>query len=114
MPAAMSWEVAVASVELLARLSEEWQCPGFINFTGGEPLLRFDFLRELVDHTAHVASSRGIPLRCSFGITNGTVLPDGMIEFLQRTNHVVSVSLDGPEELHNANRRFPGGEGLTE
>jgi len=110
-PEHMSWDVATAGVELLARLAREWNCPGFLNFTGGEPLLRFDFLKQLVEHTAAVAQREGVELKCSFGITNGTVSPPGLSEYLRETGHVISVSLDGPGPMHDANRRFPDGQG---
>ncbi len=110
-PRHMSWEVAIAAVELLARLAKEWNCPGFLNSTGGEALLRFDFLKQLGEHTAAVGSREHVELRCSFGITNGTMAPPGLAEYLQETDHVISVSLDGPALLHDINRCFPDGRG---
>jgi lipopolysaccharide/colanic/teichoic acid biosynthesis glycosyltransferase len=70
----MSWQVAAVAVELLARLAKRWDCPGFLNFTGGEPLLRFDFLKRLVEHTAAVAQREDVDLKCSFGIDRKSVV----------------------------------------
>lgn len=72
-----------------------------IEFQGGEPLLAFPFVRQFVD----VAESRLGPKSPSFVICSAFGrLPDEMLEWAKHHDVVFSVSLDGPESLHNRNR----------
>lgn len=75
-----------------------------VNFGGGEPLLRGDFL-DIV----HYAHSRGITICIS---TNGTTLDDGLVdELITMTPIYLQVSLDGARaETNDAIR----GEGTFE
>lgn len=43
--------------------------------------------------------------------TNGTIFDDGIIEFLIDNDFKITISFDGPEELHNVNRVFSNGKG---
>ncbi|MBZ5722774.1 MAG: anaerobic sulfatase maturase [Acidobacteriia bacterium] len=42
--------------------------------------------------------------------TNGTLLDDDWCRFLRRSHFLVGLSIDGPEELHDAFRRSKGGQ----
>jgi len=46
--------------------------------------------------------------------TNGTLLTDEWAEFFSKEDFFVSISIDGPQALHNANRIFAGGRGSFE
>lgn len=77
-----------------------------IVFFGGEPLLNFETIRFVAEH----ASVRGQELgkRVNFALTtNGTLLTEKVIDFLEEANIGVTVSLDGFEETHDRYRRFP-------
>ena len=73
-----------------------------INVTGGEPLLRrdlFEIMRE--------AHALGFPWGM---VTNGTLITPEVVEQMRQTGmRTISISLDGPEELHERIRRLPGG-----
>lgn len=43
--------------------------------------------------------------------TNGTLMNDQWISLFQRNKFGVSISLDGPEAIHDRYRRYPSGEG---
>jgi radical SAM protein with 4Fe4S-binding SPASM domain len=73
-----------------------------ISFSGGEPLLRKDF----IDLAAH-AGRQGFK---SVGVaTNGTLIDESMAQRLRRTGIDVQVSIDGDSaEIHDAQRGVPG------
>ena len=73
-----------------------------IGFYGGEPLIAYDFIKETVEYTQKVARGKNINF---FITTNGTILSRKIIKFLSENNFSVTVSLDGPEAIHDKNRR---------
>jgi uncharacterized protein len=75
---------------------------------GGEPtLLGLDFFREVVRLQAEHAGKK----RVSNAIqTNGTLLDDEWCAFLTEYGFLVGLSIDGPEELHDAYRVDKGGK----
>jgi His-Xaa-Ser system radical SAM maturase HxsB len=76
---------------------------------GGEPLLAFDMIREVVPLAKMKAKERGKEL----GIvvtTNLACATDEMLEYFRDENVRVSTSLDGPAFLHNKNRPRPGND----
>lgn len=71
-----------------------------IEFHGGEPLLFADTVMELADYL-----KRGLGANVHFTlVTNGTLITREMAEGLAQRRFTVSVSLDGPETVHNENR----------
>lgn len=70
---------------------------------GGEPLLRpLSFYRKAIQLQCRYANGRHID-NCIQ--TNGVLLNDEWCRFLKDNNWLVGISIDGPEELHNAYRR---------
>ena len=81
-----------------------------IVFFGGEPLLRFPLLRAAVHEARAMADARGKEI--SFSITtNGTLLTREISGFLGENGISVCVSIDGPREVHDANRPYASGRG---
>jgi uncharacterized protein len=84
-------------------MKEEWSDCVEIDFFGGEPLLGFEFMRDVVDwfHT----KSWNKDHRFLIG-TNGTILNDEIKEWLYKNRGCVNVglSLDGTREAHNISR----------
>ena len=75
-----------------------------IEFQGGEPLLNFDVLKFIVNYANEKNKESEKDLRFSV-VTNLEEMDDEKLDFLVRNNVSVCTSLDGPEELHNFNRR---------
>src|SRR5581483_11255438 len=78
-----------------------------IEFQGGEPLLNFSLIKEIVQ-----AARRKAPpgKYIEFVIaTNLALLDDEIISFCREEAISISTSLDGPADLHNKNRPRPGG-----
>ncbi len=81
-----------------------------IEFQGGEPLLNFERIRQIVEMAVERNATAGKQL--SFVIaSNLSALTDEILEFCATHGIFLSTSLDGPEDLHNANRPRPGRNG---
>ena len=74
-----------------------------IEFQGGEPLLNFDLIRYIVLEAEQRNRTEGRNLAFVIA-TNLSVLSDEIIDFCRTHKIMLSTSLDGPEDLHNANR----------
>lgn len=96
-PGELSTSEALRVIEEMAACGVE-----AISFSGGEPLLRKDFI-ELAAH----AGRQGFK---SVGVaTNGTLIDERMARRLQSTGIDVQVSIDGDSaEIHDAQRGVPG------
>lgn len=80
-----------------------------IEFQGGEPLLNFSLLRYVVERTEAQNAREGRLLQYVV-TTNLANLTEEHLGFFRDHAVQVSTSLDGPRELHNANRPRPGGD----
>jgi uncharacterized protein len=82
-------------------------------FQGGEPtLLGVNYFRKVVAFQNKHANGKRISTAFQ---TNGTLLDDEWGAFLAENNFLVGLSIDGPEDLHNANRvDKKGGNSYTE
>jgi His-Xaa-Ser system radical SAM maturase HxsB len=78
-----------------------------IELQGGEPLLNFDLIRFVVEEA--VQRNRAASRVLQFVITtNLALLTDEVLQFCKTYDILLSTSLDGPGDLHNANRPRPG------
>jgi len=71
-----------------------------VGFYGGEPLLNFSLIKRIVNEIKEKHSQRKSKIRFSM-TTNGTLLKNEILEFLVKNNFKISVSLDGPKEIHD-------------
>ena len=100
----MSFETAERAIDLMFRSP----APDLkVEIQGGEPLLRFDLLRFIVERTLERNRDEG--RRIEFVVaTNLAPLTDEMLDYIAERSILVSTSLDGPASLHDANRPRPG------
>ena len=76
---------------------------------GGEPLLAgLEFYREIRQLQSTVVREFKIENLLQ---TNGVLLDEEWARFFLDANFHIGISLDGPKEVHDACRVFPGGEG---
>ena len=69
---------------------------------GGEPLLQFPLVKEITEFTVKEASGNQY---MNFSIqTNGTLFNKEIIDFLEKYNYSVGISLDGMSENANTHR----------
>ncbi len=74
-----------------------------VDFFGGEPLMNFDVVRQLVAYARSIESAAGKQFRFTL-TTNGMNIDDDVIDFCNRECHNVVLSLDGRKEIHDAAR----------
>ena len=75
---------------------------------GGEPtLLGVPFFERVVELQKKYANGKNVDNAFQ---TNGTLLDDKWGEFLARNKFLVGLSVDGPEEIHDAYRVDKGGQ----
>lgn len=105
-------EVAKRGIDFLLNNALQTTPPSVveIGFWGGEPLLKFDLLKEMVWYAEPRARALNIPLQFS-GTTNGTLLTPDKFDFLDEKNIFFMVSLDGTEETHDYHRKMVDGSG---
>lgn len=79
-----------------------------IAWQGGEPtIMGVDFYRRALA-IANANKKPGMQFEHTMQ-TNGTLLDDEWCEFFKEHNYLVGLSIDGPRELHDANRVDKGG-----
>ena len=84
-----------------------------VDFFGGEPSLNFEVVKQLVEYARSVEKQHGKNFRFTY-TTNGMVLTDEMMEFINREMHNVVLSLDGRPEVNDRFRRDYAGKGSYE
>ena len=95
----MSEETARRAIEFACDIEAQE-----VAFFGGEPLLNMQAIRAAVERSRELGS----PLR--FGVTtNGTLVTDDVADYLQDQGIRASVSIDGPQAVHDLTRRYRNG-----
>lgn len=81
----------------------------YITFYGGEPLICFESLKFAIDYARESITDKEV----FFGFTtNLTLMTRDKAEYLARIpNLSIVCSIDGPEEIHDANRVYCNGNG---
>ena len=108
-PKFMDFETAKASVDLLLQQSAGRRSV-HITFFGGETLMNFPLLQKVVGYANEqaAAQARGVDFSLT---TNATLLTPAIIRFLSENRIGVTVSMDGPKEMHDQLRVFSNGRG---
>ena len=94
----MSPEVAFRAVDFLMENAGRENVE--IDFFGGEPLLNFEVIKETVAYGRKLAKKKNRNLYFTL-TTNGTLLDEEKISFLNREMHNVVISIDGRKEVHD-------------
>ena len=103
----MDWDTAKKAIDFfLSRTPETSRV--VIGFYGGEPLLEFELIKKCVEYAKSQVEGKEIRFNMT---TNGTLLSDEVVDFLVENDVMLSISLDGSEEEHDANRKFVNGKG---
>ncbi|BBE31797.1 hypothetical protein OSSY52_19380 [Tepiditoga spiralis] len=102
----MTFEIAKKAIDYYLDLYKEKQAYGLgsnpvISFYGGEPLLEFNLIKEIVKYAKELNDNFEFYIT-----TNGTIMNDEIINFLISNSVKITVSLDGYKENHDRNRVF--------
>ena len=84
-----------------------------VDFFGGEPLMNWDVVKQLVAYARSIEGPAGKNFRFTL-TTNGMLLDDDVIDFCNREMSNVVLSLDGRKEIHDALRVDYAGNGSYE
>ncbi len=79
-----------------------------IEFQGGEPLVNFDTVRFIVEYATERNREERRDLQLLL-VTNLAAMDEDKLEFLLAHDVLLCTSLDGPRELHDAQRKLKGG-----
>jgi uncharacterized protein len=105
----MGFDTAVQSIELLLKQAVDRSSINVV-FFGGEPLTNMPLIRDVVEYTEKRCAELG--KRPDFSLTtNGMLLTDEIVDWFDAHRFGITVSMDGPKELHDKNRRTVGGKG---
>ena len=80
-------------------------------FQGGEPLMNFPVIKQMIEYTEGVKNDKNIEYTI---VSNLSLLTDEMVDFFIEHRVSLSTSLDGPQGLHDYNRRHCGNESSYE
>lgn len=108
--APMTIQTAREAVEYLFRHSDRTSIRTII-FYGGEPLLNPRAVLAAADRANDLSREAKAPLPELTVITNGTLVTRALAKELSKRRVVCSVSIDGPERVHNAFRLMKSGSG---
>lgn len=101
----MNLETATAAIDLLYANSKTSD-PVSIGFYGGEPLLAFDLIHEIVRYAESRFESPQFIMT-----TNATLLNSDIIDFLVSHEFRLLISIDGPKNIHDEHRVDIRGKG---
>ena len=84
-----------------------------VDFFGGEPLMNFQMLKDLVAYAREIEKKHNKNFRFTL-TTNGVLIDDDVIDFANREMSNVVLSLDGRKEVHDRYRVDYAGNGSWE
>ncbi len=105
----MSGRVGKAALDLLLQLSgPRKNCE--VDFFGGEPLLNWELVKELTVYGRENAAKLGKKIKFTL-TTNGLLLDSEKMDFINREQLGLILSIDGRPEIHDRMRPTAGGGG---
>ncbi len=84
-----------------------------VDFFGGEPLMNFDVVKQLVQYARCIEKEKNKNFRFTL-TTNGVLIDDDVIDFANKEMSNVVLSLDGRKEVHDKYRVDYAGNGSWE
>lgn len=101
----MSRETAERSIDLILQSPN----PNLtIEFQGGEPLVAFDVVKHAINYANEKNKTAGKQLEFTM-VTNMSLMDEEKLAWLLANRVQMCTSIDGPEHLHDSQRKLPGG-----
>ena len=107
--ALMSFEVGRQALDFLIESSGN-RTNLEVDFFGGEPLMNWDVVKQLVAYGRSREAETGKKFRFTV-TTNGVLLNDEMMDFINQEMHNVVLSIDGRRQVNDFMRPFRSGKG---
>ncbi len=105
----MSKSTADTAIDFVLREAEQHSIPRLdITFFGGEPLLEKELLIHIADRFITESGDIDVHFKMS---TNGTLLTEPLLQALLQRRIFISISVDGPPDLHDHQRPNAAGKG---
>lgn len=105
----MSEEVGKAAIDFLIKNSGSRKNLE-VDFFGGEPLMNFEVVKNIVSYGREQEKIHNKNFRFTI-TTNGILLDDEKLEFINKNMHNLVLSLDGRKEINDFMRPKAGGQG---
>ncbi|WP_235032921.1 radical SAM/SPASM domain-containing protein [Enterococcus sp. CSURQ0835] len=79
-----------------------------ISFYGGEPLLNLNLIRECVKYSKEIFWGKDLQFNMT---SNGTLWTEDVMDFMIENSFQITLSIDGPQKIHDKHRKFRNGHG---
>ena len=107
--ALMSFEVGKKALDFLVANSGSRRNLE-VDFFGGEPLMNWEVVKQLVEYGRSIEEANNKKFRFTL-TTNGVLLNDEILEFVNKEMGNIVLSTDGRKEVHDRMRPFRNGKG---
>lgn len=102
----MDWDTAKTALDFLCEHSRN-SSEITVSFYGGEPLLEIELIKRCVNYAKTIFKGKMLRFNLT---TNASLLADDVILYMQKEKFLLTISLDGPQEVHDKNRTFADGK----
>ncbi len=107
--ALMSFEVGKKALDFLVANSGSRRNLE-VDFFGGEPLMNWEVVKQLVEYGRSIEEANNKKFRFTL-TTNGVLLNDDILDFVNKEMGNIVLSTDGRKEVHDRMRPFRNGKG---
>ncbi|WP_434639412.1 thioether cross-link-forming SCIFF peptide maturase [Thermoanaerobacterium thermosaccharolyticum] len=105
----MSYEVGKKAIDFLIKNSGNRKIVE-VDFFGGEPLMNFEVVKKIVEYGREEAKKHGKTIKYTI-TTNGVLLDDEKVSYINENFSNVVLSLDGRKEINDGMRKRIDGSG---
>ncbi|RXE59743.1 thioether cross-link-forming SCIFF peptide maturase [Acetivibrio mesophilus] len=105
----MSSEVGKKAIDFLISESENRRNLE-VDFFGGEPMMNFEVVKEIIEYARHKEKEHNKNFRFTL-TTNGLLLNDDNIKYINENMHNIVLSIDGRKEVNDRMRKRIDGSG---
>lgn len=107
----MSIDTAQKAVEIgIHEAKKQYDKQLIVYFIGGEPLLAFKTIKEIVSYVKARCGEESLNYKFSI-TTNGVSLTEDIVNFFTENKFDIKISLDGKMKIHDLNRKDYSGNG---
>jgi len=107
---AMTVDTGKRAAEFVVDYAKQHGQRAVFSFFGGEPMMAWDTLKEVVLHAEQVAEAAGVTPLFRMN-TNGLLIKEDHLAFFEQHDLIFILSIDGDEAMHDAERKTAGGAG---
>jgi uncharacterized protein len=106
----MNVETAKRTAEFVVDYAKQHAQPAVFSFFGGEPMMAYDVLREVVLHATSYSDAAGVTALFRMN-TNGLLIKEEHLRFFEEHDLIFILSIDGNKAMHDRERVTEGGVG---